>query len=323
MQSVTQMTKRQVLLRYGFNFRAFDTLVEEGVLTVDIKPGVRSTILVDTESLSSLEEGPHYVVCHECQSFAGQITTKHLKACSGITLDTYRGRHPKAALMSDLVARRKQKTLEQREHQSRTLKRRFQTKAGEVTRRQISEASRRCLQDPKYRAKASKHLKTLTSSSEQRAQTSARFKEMWKDPVFRKKLAKWRSDNSEFVAHSAAHAREHLTPKFTKPHRTFKRLLENAGLEFQTEYQVGFYAIDEASPDLKVAVEIDGCYWHGCPHCKSLPFGDNARLDKRKTTYLERRGWAVLRVRECDLKKDPSACLQKVRTVVESRTHGC
>ena len=64
--------------------------------------------------------------------------------------------------------------------------------------------------------------------------------------------------------------------------------------------------------DKKVAVFIDGCFWHGCPRCYRLP-GDNRpywkakvianrRRDRRRTRELRSLGWRVLRFWEHSMK---------------------
>lgn len=68
---------------------------------------------------------------------------------------------------------------------------------------------------------------------------------------------------------------------------------------------------DFAWPCLKVAIFVDGCFWHGCTRCKSLPRSNavfwrnkiegNRRRDKRVTARLRRAGWIVIRVKECTL----------------------
>jgi DNA mismatch endonuclease (patch repair protein) len=61
----------------------------------------------------------------------------------------------------------------------------------------------------------------------------------------------------------------------------------------------------------RVAVFVDGCFWHGCPrHCR-VPEGRreywepkirrNRRRDRAVARELRRRGWAVVRVWEHDL----------------------
>ncbi len=68
---------------------------------------------------------------------------------------------------------------------------------------------------------------------------------------------------------------------------------------------------DFAWPRLKVAVFVDGCFWHGCPHCHKPPksnlrywrpkLDQNRRRDKRISRRLRRAGWSVFRVWECQI----------------------
>ena len=62
----------------------------------------------------------------------------------------------------------------------------------------------------------------------------------------------------------------------------------------------------------KVAVFVDGCFWHGCPRCFRLPkqnrafwkakIEGNRRRDRSVNGRLRRLGWKVIRIRECRLK---------------------
>ena len=62
----------------------------------------------------------------------------------------------------------------------------------------------------------------------------------------------------------------------------------------------------------KVAVFVDGCFWHGCPKCFRLPkqnrafwkakIEGNRKRDQSVNRRLRRLGWKVLRIRECQLK---------------------
>jgi DNA mismatch endonuclease (patch repair protein) len=69
---------------------------------------------------------------------------------------------------------------------------------------------------------------------------------------------------------------------------------------------------DFSWPRKKVAVFVDGCFWHGC-RCKYLPRSNrsfwrakliaNKARDKRVAQSLRRRGWKVLRIKECAVKR--------------------
>ena len=62
----------------------------------------------------------------------------------------------------------------------------------------------------------------------------------------------------------------------------------------------------------KVAIFVDGCFWHGCPKCFRLPkqnrafwkakIEGNRRRDRSVNGRLKRLGWKVIRIRECRLK---------------------
>ena len=80
---------------------------------------------------------------------------------------------------------------------------------------------------------------------------------------------------------------------------------------------------DFAFPNVKVAVFVDGCFWHGCPKCYTRPKTnrkfwdkkreDNMARDKRVTRQLRQRGWRVIRIWQHFLKKSPDACLNRIR----------
>lgn len=66
-------------------------------------------------------------------------------------------------------------------------------------------------------------------------------------------------------------------------------------------------------PKLKVALFVDGCFWHGCPSCRRAPKSNqpfweekvhkNIQRDRKVSRGLRKTGWSVLRVRECQLAK--------------------
>lgn len=62
----------------------------------------------------------------------------------------------------------------------------------------------------------------------------------------------------------------------------------------------------------KVAIFVDGCFWHG-HDCRNIRPKDNEEYwrkkisrnierDKEVTEYFKRRGWIVIRIWECELK---------------------
>jgi len=87
---------------------------------------------------------------------------------------------------------------------------------------------------------------------------------------------------------------------------------------------------DFAWPGLKIAVFVDGCFWHGCTRCKYLPrsrtdfwrskIETNKRRDRRVSDRLRREGWRVIRVKECKVKLE-STVLRISGAITERRSH--
>ena len=78
--------------------------------------------------------------------------------------------------------------------------------------------------------------------------------------------------------------------------------------------------------DWKIAVFIDGCFWHYCPICGHLPKSNksywNAKIkrnrnrDMRISSELESSGWKVVRIWEHELKQKPLAVLSDLRALL-------
>ncbi len=69
---------------------------------------------------------------------------------------------------------------------------------------------------------------------------------------------------------------------------------------------------DFAFPTARVAVFVDGCFWHGHP-CRNIrpaanrqywdsKIAANCRRDSAVNAALRAKGWSVVRIRECELK---------------------
>jgi DNA mismatch endonuclease (patch repair protein) len=74
----------------------------------------------------------------------------------------------------------------------------------------------------------------------------------------------------------------------------------------------------------RIAVFVDGCFWHGCPRHGARPSGNrkfwlakfarNRARDRRDTRRLKSCGWKVLRLWEHELRKSARpALLRKLR----------
>lgn len=76
----------------------------------------------------------------------------------------------------------------------------------------------------------------------------------------------------------------------------------------------------------RVAVFVDGCFWHGHTCGNLVPrtnaekwaakIGGNRRRDRRVTRQLRAMGWRVARIWECDLARRPEWCVRRVGRLV-------
>lgn len=108
----------------------------------------------------------------------------------------------------------------------------------------------------------------------------------------------------------------------TKLEISFRKALWCAGLRGWRIHH-GSHRIDVAFTRKKVAIFLDGCFWHGCPKHYRKPKTDegywipkieaNRERDKKTTKALETEGWRVVRIWEHDLGNSDEAMKQAVR----------
>jgi DNA mismatch endonuclease (patch repair protein) len=79
---------------------------------------------------------------------------------------------------------------------------------------------------------------------------------------------------------------------------------------------------DFAFPRHKLAIFVDGCFWHCCPKHSNMPANNrdfwlqkltaNQTRDRLVVRTLRKRGWRVIRIWEHELRK-PSRVLARIR----------
>ncbi|MGW5635888.1 very short patch repair endonuclease [Streptomyces sp. NPDC003832] len=108
-----------------------------------------------------------------------------------------------------------------------------------------------------------------------------------------------------------------------------RRILHRAGLRYRIHVPVpGMHrrSVDIAFTRQKVAVFLDGCFWHSCPDHATSPKANadwwrtkldrNTTRDRETTEHLSALGWVVLRFWEHEV---PDAVAKRVRDVVANR----
>ncbi|WP_236656087.1 very short patch repair endonuclease [Streptacidiphilus jiangxiensis] len=134
----------------------------------------------------------------------------------------------------------------------------------------------------------------------------------------------------EWVSTAAgAHLRGRVT-RNTKPEVLLRQHVHALGLRFRLHVPVAPRCTpDFVLPRYKVAVFVDGCFWHGCPEHGATEFrGPNAdrwkqkietnrERDQRNNAVAEAGGWTVVRLWECQVRRDPTGAAHRVQSVAK------
>ncbi|MFG3345579.1 very short patch repair endonuclease [Streptomyces sp. NPDC048018] len=112
----------------------------------------------------------------------------------------------------------------------------------------------------------------------------------------------------------------------TAPEVAVRKLLHAAGLRFRVNVPVPGMprrTIDIAWTNARIAVFLDGCFWHGCPEHATQPKANadwwRAKLDKNMardletTKHLEAAGWTVLRFWEHESPEEVALIVSRAR----------
>lgn len=209
-----------------------------------------------------------------------------------------------------------------RENREHMLSVRKEQSRGTVYRAKRSQIARELWEDPEYREKVNAHK-------------SKTMKRRWEDPEYRafiakmlaetagvrkKKQAEWIANNPDKIDEIMRKARKAgAVIRYTVPHKTVVAALKKKRLwrGFDIEVEAGPYSIDIADKSRKLAIEIDGCFWHACKECgfraRYACQRTNRRIEKSKTTYLKKRGWTLLRFWEHEVLDDVSGVVARIK----------
>jgi len=108
----------------------------------------------------------------------------------------------------------------------------------------------------------------------------------------------------------------------TKPELIIRKLLSSKRIR---GYRINYKLLGK--PDIvftkyKLAIFIDGCFWHRCPKCFVEPdknkefwknkINSNIKRDKKVNQTLKKSGWKVLRFWEHLLMRDPDLVYKRI-----------
>jgi len=125
-----------------------------------------------------------------------------------------------------------------------------------------------------------------------------------------------------------SHLMAQIHSQNTTPEMRLRKALWIAGLRYRLKNQLPGKP-DIVFPAAKVAVFVDGCFWHGCPQHGRVPksnqafwlqkFTRNIARDIAAEAALAALGWLALRFWEHEVKKDLVGCAFKVLKAVRDR----
>ena len=118
-----------------------------------------------------------------------------------------------------------------------------------------------------------------------------------------------------------------IRSKETQIEQIVFKYLRKQGVYFQKHYKKAPGSPDIALPRKKIAIFIDGDFWHGWQFSKKkgkLPkkywlakIESNIQRDKRNHAKLRREGWRTLRVWEHQLKNQQEKYLKKILEFIQ------
>lgn len=117
--------------------------------------------------------------------------------------------------------------------------------------------------------------------------------------------------------------------KHTGPELKIRRLLHAEGYRYRLHPRTVPGRPDLAFMAQRVALFIDGCFWHGCPHHYTRPSSNVAFWDRKLESNLLRRtgvlrelrqrDWRAVQVWECQLHRRPASVMRRIRRALATR----
>lgn len=114
----------------------------------------------------------------------------------------------------------------------------------------------------------------------------------------------------------------------TKPEIQFRKYVWNKGMKGYRLHTKLRGKPDLYFPKSKIAVFIDGCFWHQCPTCFKKPKSNkkywgikirkNTERDLDTDIFLENNGIHVLRLWEHEIKNEIDKCFNNLQILIKN-----
>jgi DNA mismatch endonuclease (patch repair protein) len=127
-----------------------------------------------------------------------------------------------------------------------------------------------------------------------------------------------------FTKEKRSEVMRRITGSNTKPERLLRQRLWEMGVRgWRVHPKTLPGKPDVAFTKYRIAVFVDGCFWHGCKQCYTRPktnqkYWDskremNNRRDRSNEAALNASGWTVIRFWEHEVEKDSTGCAHTVQ----------
>lgn len=112
--------------------------------------------------------------------------------------------------------------------------------------------------------------------------------------------------------------------KNTKPEILVRKFLFSKGFRYRLHSKLLPGKPDIILPKYKTVIFVHGCFWHGHKNCKYFvipktrtdwwlnKINGNIANDEKKRSALEKSGWRVINIWECELKSNKEQTLEQL-----------
>lgn len=111
--------------------------------------------------------------------------------------------------------------------------------------------------------------------------------------------------------------------KNTAPELTIRKLLWKNGIRYRIHNRKILGTPDISNKKRKIAIFIDGCFWHGCSNCYKEPTTNvkywRDKIEKNQLRReqvkinLSKEKWTILQFWEHEINKDPNAIIKHIQ----------
>lgn len=122
---------------------------------------------------------------------------------------------------------------------------------------------------------------------------------------------------------------QRVKQKDSAPELALRTALFKRGLRYCLHRRIEGVAVDIAFISAKVAVFVDGCFWHGCPIHATFPksnqsywlpkLAENKARDQRQSEKLCSAGWKVIRAWEHECSPPHRRVVDRIERAVMRR----